>query len=83
MLKEVPGLRPDLLRKSAHSMIVAFAVMNTSGRLEQISIRQTPDSELIAPLVEALTHWMFQPAQLNGRPIALKVLLGIRLSPQR
>jgi len=81
MLKAVPGLRPDLLRRSAHTLIVAFAVMNTGGKLEQISVRQSPDSELIAPLVEALAGWMFQPAEINGKPVALKILLGIRLAP--
>jgi len=81
MLKAVPGLRPDLLRRSAHTLIVAFAVMNTGGKLEQISVRQSPDSELIAPLVEALAGWMFQPAEINGKPVALKILLGIRLPP--
>ena len=82
MLKEVPGLRPDLIQKSVHNLIVACAVMNTAGKLEHISIRQTPDSDLIAPLVEALSTWMFQPAQIDGKPVALKVLLGIRLSPR-
>jgi hypothetical protein len=81
MLKAVPGLRPDLLRRSAHALIVAFATMNTAGRLEQISVKQTPDSELVAPLVEALAGWMFQPSEINGKPVALKILLGIRLAP--
>jgi hypothetical protein len=79
-LKEVPGIRPDLLRRNSHTLIVALAVMNTAGKLEQISIKQTPDSELIAPLVSALRSWMFEPAQINGKPVALKVMLGIRLS---
>jgi hypothetical protein len=80
-LKEVPGIRPDLLRRNSHTLIVALAVMNTAGKLEQISIKQTPDSDLIAPLVSALGSWMFEPAQINGKPVALKVMLGIRLSP--
>jgi len=82
-LKEVPGIRPDVVRRNAHSLIVAIAVMNTAGKLEQISIKQTPDSDLIAPLVSSLGNWMFEPAQINGKPVALKVMLGIRLSPQR
>ena len=82
-LKEVPGIQPDVLRRNSHSLIVALAVMNTAGKLEQISIKQTPDSDLIAPLVSSLGNWMFEPAQINGKPVALKVMLGIRLSPQR
>jgi len=28
-------------------------------------------------------NWMFQPAEIAGRPVALKVLLGIRLAMPR
>jgi len=30
-----------------------------------------------------LQHWMFEPAQIDGRPVALKILLGIRLAVSR
>jgi hypothetical protein len=32
-------------------------------------------------MMEALRHWVFQPAQIDGKPVALKILLGIRLAP--
>ena len=28
---------------------------------------------------QALSKWVFRPAQLNGQPVAVKVLLGIPL----
>jgi hypothetical protein len=46
-------------------------------------VRESPDNEVVAPLLEALKHWMFEPAQVDSRPVALKVLLGIRLSSLR
>src|SRR5262249_50978225 len=78
MLKEVPNFSPDLLRKVGHRLIVASAIMNTSGKLEDVIVRQTPEAQLTAPLVEALKQWLFEPAQIDGRPVALKVLLGMR-----
>jgi hypothetical protein len=60
-------------------MIVASAVLNVEGRLEQISVKETPDTEMTATLTEALKNWTFQPAQIEGKPVALKVLLGVRL----
>jgi hypothetical protein len=57
--------------------------MNGAGKLEQITLRQNPDTQLASPLVEALSHWMFEPAQIDGRPVSLKILLGIRLAPGR
>jgi hypothetical protein len=34
---------------------------------------------MTATLTEALKNWAFQPAQIEGKPVALKVLLGVRL----
>ena len=80
MLKEIPELTAQLASKCAHQLIVASAIMDVAGKLEQVSVKRTPDSQLIAPLIEALNNWTFQPAQIDGKPVALKILLGIRLS---
>jgi len=55
--------------------------MDTQGKLQRLSVRQTPDARFNAGILAALTHWSFQPAQLNGQPVALKVLIGIPLLP--
>jgi hypothetical protein len=83
MLKEIPEFTPELRRKYAHRVIVASAIMNTEGKLEQVSIPQSSDNELAGPLAAALGNWMFQPAQVDGQPVSLKVLLGIRFSVPR
>ncbi|MBZ5612987.1 MAG: hypothetical protein LAO23_03175 [Acidobacteriia bacterium] len=83
MLKEIPEFTPELLRKYSHKMILASAVMNTSGKLEQVSIPQNSEDAVVGPLLSALSHWLFQPAQIDGQPVALKVLLGIRFSVPR
>src|SRR5712692_9255319 len=80
MLKQIPELTAELASKCARQLIVASAIMNVTGKLEQVSVKRTPDSQLIAPLIEALNNWTFQPAQLDGKPVALKILLGIRLA---
>jgi hypothetical protein len=83
MLKEIPEFTPELLRKYAHKVIVASAIMNSAGKLEQVSIPQNSEDALVGPLVAALSHWLFQPAQIDGQPVSLKVLLGIRFSAPR
>jgi hypothetical protein len=79
-LKEVPEFTSAVASKCAHQMIVASAILNVAGRLERVSVKQTPDAGVIAPLTEALENWTFQPVQVNGNPVALKILLGIRLA---
>ena len=82
-LKEVPEFAPEVIRRSGRRLIVASAILDTTGKLQEVSVRQSPESELAGPLVEALKHWMFEPAQIDGRPVALKILLGIRLAVPR
>lgn len=79
-LKVIPPLDPDVLRKCARHVIVASAIMDTNGKLEDVSVRESPEVRVTAPLIEALKNWIFEPAQIDGRPVALKVLLGIRLA---
>lgn len=79
-LKVLPSLDPELLRKCARRLIVASAIMDTSGKLDDVSVRESPETRVTEPLADALKHWIFEPAQIDGRPVALKVLLGIRLA---
>ena len=57
----------------------ASAILQSDGNLEQITVRQGPEDQLAEPL-EALQHWLFEPGKIDGKPVALKILLGIRLA---
>jgi len=78
-LKQVPEFTAELASKCAHQLIVVSAILNVTGQLEQVTVKQAPDPQVNAPLIEALKNWTFQPAQVDGNPVALKILLGIRL----
>jgi len=78
-LKQVPEFSAEVRAQCAHQMIVASAVLDVTGRLEELSMKQTPDPRVTGPLLEALRNWTFQPAQINDKPVPLKILLGIRL----
>ena len=77
-LKQVPEFSPELLRNPR--LILVSAVLDVNGKLEDVAVRQSGDDALNRPLTEALKNWMFQPAELAGRPVSLKVLLGIRFA---
>jgi TonB-like protein len=83
VLKEVPQFAPDQIGRTGHPLIVASAILNTGGKLEEVSVKQSSEESLIGPLLEALKNWVFEPAKINGQPVALKVLLGIRLPRSR
>lgn len=81
MFKEIPQFAPHLLTKCNRKLLVASGIMNVAGKLEQLSVKRSPDAGLVQPMMEALRHWIFQPALIDGKPVALKILLGIRLPP--
>ena len=79
-LKQVPDFSAEVAAKCAHQLIVASAILNVTGQLEQIAVKQSPDLRANDLLIEALKNWTFQPAQIEGKPVALKILMGIRLA---
>jgi hypothetical protein len=42
-------------------------------------VKQTPDANLIPSIIAALDNWAFKPAEVNGQPVPVKILLGIPL----
>jgi hypothetical protein len=77
--KEHPILPLQVVRKNLGKMIIVYAIINAQGKMEKISIKDSPDGRLLQPLLEALAKWVFRPARLDGAPVAVKVLMGIPL----
>ena len=80
ILKAVPQFAPHVIHEGAHRLILVSGTLDTGGKLQELSVKQGKESDLIGPLIEGLRDWMFEPARIDGRPVALKVLLGIRLA---
>lgn len=78
-LKQVPELTPEQAAACAGKMIVIAGILTTDGKLEQLSVKKTPDPGVNTIMTDALGNWTFQPSQMDGKPIALKVMIGIRL----
>jgi hypothetical protein len=81
VVKHLPKLPPELVSKYLKSQIVVYGVLDEDGKLGSVSIKQSPDSRFAAPLLEVLQKWVFRPAEVNGHPVPIKVLLGIPLAP--
>jgi len=80
-LKQIPELTPELAAICAKKLIVVSAILNTNGKVEQISVKKTPDPRVNTLVKDALANWLFQPSQIQGNPVTLKIMLGIRLAP--
>jgi hypothetical protein len=78
-VKEQPALPAELVRRYLGRMVIVYAIINIEGKMEQMSVKDSPDALLNEPVLSALSKWVFRPAQLNGETVPAKVLLGIPL----
>ena len=79
--KEIPEMNAELIRRYIRRLVIVYATMGTDGKLQKLSVRESPDVRFNRPILAALNQWRFRPAQLNGQPVALKVLVGIPILP--
>jgi hypothetical protein len=79
--KRMPQWPQDLSRRYEGQQIVLYAVINAEGKLGHFKVLQSPNSQLSEALLASLEQWVFRPATMNGRPVAVKVVLGVPLSP--
>jgi TonB family protein len=80
MVKESPNFAIELVQKNLNQLVVVYAIIDAKGKLQQVSVKQTPDPQLNQAALAALQKWTFRPAEANGRPVSVKVLLGIPVS---
>jgi hypothetical protein len=79
VMREWPQIDADLQRKYAQRQVVVYAILGEDGKVTHISVKQTPDAKVSDPIAQALSKWVFRPAQLNNKPVAVKLLIGIPL----
>jgi TonB family protein len=75
--KEQPVFPAESVRRYLRQRIVVYAIIQTDGKMQQISVKETPDTALNEAVVTALRQWAFRPAQVDGESVPVKVLLGV------
>jgi len=75
--KERPVMPVDLVRRYSGRLVIAYAVVTPEGKMEQLSIKQSPDPALNEIVLSALRKWTFRPGRRNGEVTSAKILLGI------
>ena len=54
-------------------------VVDAQGKPVEFSIKSTPDDVLATAVVKAVKQWRFQPAEIDGKAVATKVALPVRI----
>lgn len=80
VMREWPNIPAALQLRYAQRQVVIYAVVDKEGKVSQVAVKKTPDHRVSDPIAQALAKWVFRPAQVNGQPTAVKVLIGIPLN---
>jgi TonB family protein len=76
----VSVIMPEVSSRFVGQQIVLQFVVDTAGKPTLIA-SNTPaaDSELVAAVLSAVEQWQFAPALADGKPVARKVSLPVRI----
>jgi hypothetical protein len=78
--KKVAATMPRTQLAAGQGPVFVSGVIDETGTLQSLrSIRADARSQ---PAIQALQQWQFLPAQLDGRPVASKVLIGVTVTEE-
>jgi len=75
--RQSPDWPVELVDRYRNQLLVIYVVIDEQGKLEHAKSMQSPNIRFNAPLMAALSEWEFRPATVDGRPIAVRALLGV------
>ena len=79
VVREWPRVPAELEKKYGQQQVIIYAVVDAEGKVNSVKVMQTPDRRVSDAIAQAFAKWRFRPAQLDGRPVSVKILVGIPL----
>ena len=61
------------------SVVTLEFIVDATGKPVQFAVKNTPDDTLASTVVDAVKQWRFKPAEADGKPVATKVLLPVKI----
>jgi hypothetical protein len=77
LAKVKPEWPSDLVNRYRGQLLVAYVVIDIEGKMRSLRMVQSPNIGFYEGLSKAFDAWHFRPARVDGKPIAVKALLGI------
>jgi periplasmic protein TonB len=75
----VAVVTPSVSAEYAGSTVEIEFTVDTTGKPTALSVKSSPDATLGATVVDAVKQWRFTPANINGAPVATKVVLPVKI----
>jgi protein TonB len=68
-----PSYPDELREKGVRGTVVMKAALTAEGKLENIRVSSSPNSELSELAVEAFQKWRYKPATCGGKPVEVYI----------
>ncbi|MEO8218546.1 MAG: TonB family protein [Acidobacteriota bacterium] len=84
VLQRVDPRYPNILLKTGMAgTVVLQCVVDTSGRIESVSVLTSPNKLFEQSAIEAVRQWRFKPGSFEGRPVATIFELTVHFQSKR
>jgi|SRR5579859_6509131 len=68
-----PSCTDDARRKKYQGRILITALIDESGRVKPLQVKETGPSDLVDQVLETYRSWKLEPAKKSGEPVAVCV----------
>ena len=76
----VSVVAPSITENYGESKVEVKFVVNEDGKISDIKVLKSVDSELASALTAAVSDWKFNPALKDGSPVARTVVLPFKFN---
>jgi TonB family protein len=73
-----PKYPPDAREAGTQGVVVADLVIDETGTVRDVLIKESPSDNLSAAAIEALEQWRFAPATMDGDPVAVRYIVTLK-----
>ena len=80
-IKTPPPEYPSKMKQRGISGVVALAVeIDETGAVTSCSVSKSSNPEFDQPAMDAVKNWKFKPAQKDGNPVKVRIVIPIKFS---
>jgi TonB family protein len=72
-----PQYPEDCKAEKVMGLVVLDTVIDATGTVVDVSVERSPDNRLSEAAMEAIRSWVFEPATLEGQPVAVRYVLTV------
>ncbi len=77
--KPIAVVSPDVRGDYSATVVKVHFVVDATGTPKNISVPSGTSDDLASALRTAVSEWKFEPASLNGKPVATPVVLPVKI----